>query len=194
MEITFQNSIEIEHKAYQEIQRIIYAEQAVNGLIQYLVILYWLSLFTGTMFFTIALLSPQIANSGMFLIVSMMLFIALAANHFFLKITDFARQTNTLKTHQQNASVTIKLTEEGLRETSECYDMFFDWRMLNKIYATKAYFYIMFSGITLYVPMKSFGCDELLNRFALEMEDLSHLEIVKLQEDHFINDDENKQD
>lgn len=195
MEITFQNSIEFERKAYQEIQRIIYAEQAANSLVRYLVVLYWLSIASAAMFFTIAMLSPNIANNGIFLIISMMLFIALAANHFFLKITDFARQTNTLKTLQQNGIVTIALTEKGLRETADNYDMFFDWSMLKKIYATKANFYIMFSGITLFVPIKSFSCDELLNRFALEMEDLSHSEIIKLMEDHFINDDdEPKQD
>ncbi len=193
MEITFQNSVDIEHKAYEEIQRIIYAEQSVNSLVQYLVVLYWLSVTSGVMFFFVAMFSPHVANSGMFLIVSMMLMIALAANHFFLKITDFAHQTNSLKTYKQEGTVTVKMSEEGLKESAENYDMFFDWRMLNKIYATKANFYIMFKGITLYIPMKSFNCDELLNRFALEMEDLSHSEIIKLQNDSFINDDNDTQ-
>ncbi|THB74639.1 MAG: YcxB family protein [Gammaproteobacteria bacterium] len=193
MEITFQNSADLESKAFTEIQRIIYTEQSVNSLVQYLVVLYWMSIMSGVMFFTVALLSPQMASNGLYLIVSMMLFIALAANHYFLKITDFSHQANTLNTFRQHGTVTITLTEEGLRETAEKYDMFFDWRMLNKIYATKTNFYIMFSGISLYVPMKSFNCDELLNRFALEMEDLSHAEVIRLQEDSFINNEEDKQ-
>ncbi len=190
MEITFKNTIDLERKAYREIQNIIYTEQSVNGLAQYLVILYWLSITTAVMFFTIAIFSPQKGVQNIFLVVSMMLFIALAANHFFLKITNFAHQTSTQKTFKQEGEVTVMLTEQGLRETAENYDMFFDWRILKKIYATTESFYIMFNGITLYIPMGAFSCPEILNRFALEMEDLSHSEIIKLQKENVINNDD----
>lgn len=192
MEISFKNTIDLERKAYGEIQNIIYTEQSVNGLVQYLVILYWLSITTAVMFFTIAIFSPQKGVQNIFLVVSMMLFIALAANHFFLKITNFAHQASTQKTFKQEGEITVLLTEEGLRETAENYDMFFDWRILKKIYATNDSFYIMFNGITLYVPLSAFNCPELLNRFALEMEDLSHSEIIKLRPQEITNDNQSE--
>ncbi len=187
MEIKFHNTIDLERSAYHEIQRIIYTEQSVNRLIQYLVVLYWLSIFSGVMFFTIALLSPQIANNGLYLVVCMMLFLALTSNHFFLKITDFAHQSSTQKTFKQEGEVTIKITQEGLSEVTDNYNMFFHWKILKKLYATKTNFYIMFNGITLYIPMSAFDCNEILNRFALEMEDLSQTEIIKLHDEDIID-------
>lgn len=192
MEITFQNTIDLERKAYKEIQEIIYTEQSVNGLVQYLVILYWLSVTTAIMFFTIAVFSPQKGAQNIFSIVSMMLFIALAANHFFLRITNFAHQASTQKTFKQEGEITVLLTENGLKETTENYDMFFDWKILKRIYATKTTFYIMFNGITLYIPLSAFNCPEILNRFALEMEDLSHSEIIKLKQELVTDEDQDE--